>query len=160
MASCSLHASRSPESPKLIQPFWSCPGRPREVHTAAPQNEAGRHFDPSQVQEFVDLTVLAHALGDPCDVPDSSQPSYSWFLLLRNIFFFYNFHSPFSKVTTCVANLHRQLACDQHHAWHYGSNTDALLCLPLQVFRACRTLHCPEHRSNNVHNENVVSIKS
>ena len=39
------------------------------VHTAAPQNEAGRHFDPSQVQEFVDLTVLAHALGDRMRCP-------------------------------------------------------------------------------------------
>jgi len=39
------------------------------IHTAAPQNEAGRHFDPSQVQEFVDLTVLAHALGDRMRCP-------------------------------------------------------------------------------------------
>ena len=152
MASCSLHASRSPESPKLIQPFWSCPGRPRECpHRGSSKRSrsALRPIAGAGVRRPDSISACArrsYAMSLTAASRATAVPASEEHILFFTIFI------PLSRKL--------QLACDQHHAWHCGSNTDALLCLPLQVFRACRTLHCPEHRSNNVHNENVVSIKS
>jgi hypothetical protein len=103
--------------------FLLLPWSPDKLaHTAAPQDEAGRHFDPSKLQQFVDLTLAsASTRRSKCEVPDSSKPSCSpgvpasekHILFLRKL----QLMSP-----TCK--------CDQHKAWHRGKQYGCVtLCL-------------------------------
>ncbi len=71
VASCRPHASRSPESPKPIRFFYSCPWSPK----TSPQLPTPRllstkpvgtstHQNIKVLQEFVEPDILAHPRGD------------------------------------------------------------------------------------------------